>query len=136
MGWERKLLQGLASKYRKPCPECCNFRIGPVDRRGNNMQGKAFTKEFQAYIEQEMEAKGLLERINADRPEERSRLAKAFRDSRKGGNGKFESGKGPNVVDCPRCKGEGFLETKESELLKFLALGGTVWQAAAQRKYG
>ena len=127
MGWQRKLLEDTARQYDVPCPNCCKFRIGPMNKDGSDMRGWVFTDEFQAYIEEEMETKGLLERINADRDEERELLAKRFSEilkkSRgyKDRNGRIKLGHGQHVVKCPKCDGKGRLETKDSKFLRQLA---------------
>jgi hypothetical protein len=150
MGWERKFLQRLAAECQKPCPECGGkeglIKICPMDKKGRNMVGKVFSNDFMAYLDEELEAKGVLEKTESDKARwvEVNRRARRFREVLKKGrlkgfmdkNGRIKLGKGPHVVDCPKCKGKGFLETKESELLQCLSAGGTVAQAAAQRKYG
>jgi Zn-finger nucleic acid-binding protein len=110
MSWQKKLMQKLVRKHQNPCPNCGDWwgpkgelRILPFrDTPQYGCQpvpGKVFTKEFMALLKKRM-ANGA-----------------AWEDTIP----KVQTDSGPHVIDCPRCKGKGWLDTKESIFLQQLA---------------
>jgi hypothetical protein len=117
MNWRAKLLSELATRCCKLCERCASegangrIRLVPAGR------GKVYTYEFVAQLVESMAAKGLLEiRHWSDWPRP-LRTARARRRLAK----RFAKRKVVTML-CPRCRGSGYRETKESKFLARLAV--------------
>jgi len=113
MSWQKKLIQKLVREHQKPCPDCGDWngpdgqlRILPFRQTGlcgwQPVPGKVFTKKFVAKLKEKMAAEPKGKDWAETIP-------------------KVQSDRGPHVIDCPRCKGKGCLDTKESRFLQQMA---------------